>query len=96
MSEVIEESIVKEGPDNNPPIDCQRVYDTSELFKFFVQYRVKNSEDFARALHRVNVPFTVVLPSLKPRVSFVFGFILMHVCSSLTFLLYANRDVFIS
>ena len=45
-----------------------------------VQYRGKNSEPFARALHKLNAPCTVVkmlrklktvLPSLKPRVPFV-------------------------
>ena len=37
VSEVIEHSIVEEGPDNgDPPIDCQRVYEKSELFKFSV------------------------------------------------------------
>ena len=74
---------MEEGPDNgDPPIDCQKVYEKSELFKFFVQYRHrgKNSEHFAKALHRLNAPCTVVmtlrklktlLASLKPTVPFV-------------------------
>ena len=72
---------MEEGPDNgDPPIDCQIVYEKSELFKFVVQYRGENSEHFARSIHRVNALCTVmmtfrklktVLSSLKPSVPFV-------------------------
>ena len=50
---------------------------TNQKHKLFVQYRGKCSEDYARALHRINAPCTVVmtlrklqtmLPSLKPPV----------------------------
>ena len=62
VSEIdIDETVVEEDHDDGgPPIDCQRVYQKSELFKFFVQYRGKNSEHFARALHKLNAPCTVV------------------------------------
>ena len=72
--------VEEDNDDGGPPIDCQRVYEKSELFKFFVQYRGKNSEHFARALRKLNAPCTVVmmlrklktvLPSLKPRVPLV-------------------------
>ena len=82
VSEIdIDKTVVEEdNDDGGPPIDCQRVYEKSELFKFFVQYRGKNSEHFARSLRKLNAPCTVVmtlrklktmLPSLKPRVPFV-------------------------
>ena len=61
-------------------INSDNIIYLSELFIFIVQYRGKNSEHFARALHRVNAPCTImmtlrklksVLPSLKPRMPFV-------------------------
>ena len=51
----------EDNDDGGPPIDCQRVYEKSELFKFFVQYRWKHSEHFARALRKLNAPCTVVM-----------------------------------
>ena len=53
--------VEEDNDDGSPPLDCQRVYQKSELFKFFVQYRGKNSEHFTRALRKLNAPCTVVM-----------------------------------
>ena len=35
--------VEEDNDDGGPPIDCQRVYKKSELFKFFVQYNTEEN-----------------------------------------------------
>ena len=67
--------------------------DTQEKKLIFIQYRGKVTEDYARALHRINAPATMVMtlrklktamPSLKPKVEMALraGVVYQITCSS--------------
>ena len=56
---------------------CQQKIEEKDKFMYFIQYRGKCSEEYARALHKINAPCRIimilrklktVLPSLKPKV----------------------------
>lgn len=79
------------GASSDDSDQCDVNIDRKELFKFFIQYRGKCTEHFARALHNLKAPCVMimtlrklktVMPSLKPRVEMEFrsGVVYKIVC----------------
>ena len=81
-----------EGTADSVPAHCDEWHiDKYDHFKFFIQYRGKCTEQFAKALHNCKAPCRVimtlrklktVMPSLKPEVEYKFrsGVVYKIVC----------------
>ena len=94
---IIEDTITRlinssEDEENKTNCNVERD-DTQQKKLVFIQYRGKVTEDYARALHRINTPATMVMtlwklktemPSLKPKVEMALraGVVYQITCSS--------------
>ena len=76
MDTSVTSQTLSESQDDDPN-RCVHNIENKDKFLFFVQYRGKCTEEFARSLHKINAPCRIVmtlrkvktvLPSLKPSV----------------------------
>ena len=77
MDDVEDSDISVTQSDISVESDVRIEYSESEKFRFFVQYRGKNTEEFARSLHKCQAPCKVIMtlrklktvtPALKPSI----------------------------